>query len=58
MELTAHTEHLSDSDGFARSDGRQALRLWLKGVTVHDHPATHRPAPAAPAPHDHDETAR
>jgi DNA-binding MarR family transcriptional regulator len=30
MELTAHTEHLSDSDGFARSDGRQALRLWLR----------------------------
>ena len=38
----------------------QALRLWLKGVTVHDHPASHRPAaaPAAPATHDHDEPAR
>lgn len=30
MELTAHTEHPSDSDAWPRSDERQALRLWLR----------------------------
>jgi DNA-binding MarR family transcriptional regulator len=30
MELTAHTELLPDSDELPRSDGRHALRLWLR----------------------------
>ena len=35
MELTAHTELLCDSDGSPHSDGRQALRLWLKTGRKH-----------------------